>query len=188
MKKITTISLAVVAAIALGGCNLFQVTETMDIADMTLSSMAFEADGRIPAEHAKEGVEGGKNTPIPYSWSEAPEGTKSFALTIIDPHQVARDWVHLITIDIPSNVTEVYSATSSYDPSSGELTNSYGEVGYGGPKPPAGTGNHPYVGTIYALDIESLPIKGKVSEAEFLDAVDGHVLAKGSYTGYFSQD
>ena len=146
----------IIAALVFVGLTIFNREEPINLpeeSEMQLTTDAYENEGRIPVAHTR--VEGGEDTPIPFKWEGAPAETMSFALTIIDPHEVANDWVHLMVVNIPSNVSDVYTTTSSFDPSAGELTNSYGDQGYGGPRPPAGTGDHPYVATIYALDTES---------------------------------
>lgn len=56
-------------------------------------------------------------------------------------------------------------------------------MGYGGPQPPAGSGQHPYEATIYALDVTSLGLPARTSLADFERALAGHVLAEATYTG-----
>jgi hypothetical protein len=68
-----------------------------------------------------------------------------------------------------------------------ELKNSWGKPAYGGPQPPKGTGDHPYVTTVYALNIPKLDLKQNVSLTEFRKALEGKILAQGSVTGYYSQ-
>jgi Raf kinase inhibitor-like YbhB/YbcL family protein len=156
----------------------------------TLSSPAFSAGQQIPTRFAMQGVPGAANTSIPYVWSGAPATTKSFALVLIDTAPIARDWVHWAVVDIPptaSAIAEGASGTSAIPAGARELANTFGSLGYGGPKPPPGSGPHSYVATIYALDTPRLGITGAVSAASLARAFEGHVLAQATLTGHFER-
>lgn len=59
--------------------------------------------------------------------------------------------------------------------------------GYDGPCPPWNDSIvHHYHFTVYALDVESLGLSGTFGGPEALAAMEGHVLAKGSYMGTYS--
>ncbi len=65
------------------------------------------------------------------------------------------------------------------------MAGSYG--GYDGPCPPWNdTILHHYVFTVYALDTACLGLNGTFSCREALQAMEGHVLAEGSYTGTYT--
>lgn len=155
---------------------------------MILSSPAFSDGKRIPVVYARPAV-GGKNISPPLTWSEVPEGTKSLALAVIDPHPVARNWVHWMVVDIsPKTEGLAEGASGKIMPqNSKELVNSFGKPGYGGPQPPSGTGDHPYVFTLYALDVESLDLPKDTSLSQFLEVLQGYMLAESSLTGYFGR-
>lgn len=68
-----------------------------------------------------------------------------------------------------------------------ELRNTFGSIGYGGPQPPVGTGAHPYVATLYALDIDRLNVETGASIERVLQEIDGHVLASETCTGRFGR-
>ena len=155
---------------------------------MKVWSPAFKDGGRIPVKYVMPGA-GGQNISPPLNWSGAPKETKSFALLCIDPHPVARNWVHWMVINIPKEVNSLPEGASgkAMPPGAKELKNSFGFVGYGGPQPPPGTGDHPYVFTIYALDVEELDLPEETDLSSFNRALSGHVLAKGSLTGYFGR-
>ncbi|HZL07043.1 MAG TPA: YbhB/YbcL family Raf kinase inhibitor-like protein, partial [Coriobacteriia bacterium] len=55
--------------------------------------------------------------------------------------------------------------------------------GYGGPQPPAGSGDHTYSIAVYAVDVASLDIEDKPAAADLRRALDGHVLASGTLDG-----
>ena len=59
--------------------------------------------------------------------------------------------------------------------------------GYDGPCPPWNDEIvHHYVFTVYALDIDSLPITGKFGGQEVRAAMQGHILAEASLTGTYT--
>ena len=60
-------------------------------------------------------------------------------------------------------------------------------LGYDGPCPPWNdTIPHHYVFTLYALDVEQLPVTGNFRAPEALNAMKGHVLAEAKLTGVYS--
>lgn len=155
---------------------------------MEINSPAFPDKGTIPVVHVMPGA-GGKNISVPLQWSQVPAGTKSLALAIVDPHPVAKNWVHWLVINIPPEISALAAGASRQAMPTGavELQNSFGDVGYGGPQPPRGTGDHPYVATLYALNVASLDLPPKTSLAAFHQALEGKVLATATVTGMFGR-
>ena len=149
------------------------------------------AMARIPLVHAHGSVKGGGNVSPEFRWSDPPASTKSFALAIVDPHPVACHWVHWLVVDIPfrDRALPKGSSRSSLLPAGvRELINSFGERGYGGPAPPAGSGEHPYVATLYALSVERLSVGADVPLSKFLREIDGRVVEEASVRGCLSDD
>jgi Raf kinase inhibitor-like YbhB/YbcL family protein len=181
MKRLLTLSLSfsmVFSLAAIGfGEGIFQLT-----------SSAFKDGSTIPIKYVMSDI-GGSNASIPLSWNNPPEGTKSFALSMIDPHPVANDWVHWMAINIPSATMSLEEGASrkKMPPGSQELLNSYGDRGYGGPRPPKGSGRHPYVITVYSLSIEKIDLDAKASLSAFRQAIGGKVLGEAKLTGFFQQ-
>jgi len=68
-----------------------------------------------------------------------------------------------------------------------ELQNSFAETGYGGPQPPRGSGDHPYVFTLYALSVEKLDLGGNTSLAAFKKALEGKILGSATITGKYGR-
>ncbi len=161
---------------------------TASAASMQLQSPAFADKGKIPSQFARQEA-GGRNTSIPLKWSSAPEGTKSFALSIVDQHPVARKWVHWIVVNIPPNVTSLPEGASGRNLPAGaaEVKNSFGTLGYGGPQPPRGTGPHQYLVTIYALKTAKLGLRENATLADFQNAIKGQVLQEASISGLYEQ-
>ena len=155
---------------------------------MEISSAAFKDGDKIPMQYVMPGA-GGKNISVPLAWRNAPPGTKSFALSMVDPHPVAQNWVHWLVINIPANVASLEEGVSGKRMPHGsiELKNSFGEIGYGGPQPPKGTGDHPYVFTLYALGVEKLDLGTNVSLFAFKKALDEKTLRSATITGKFGR-
>jgi hypothetical protein len=155
---------------------------------MQITTPAYQHQEQIPKKYVMPGA-GGDNASVPFSWSEAPADAKSFALSMIDPHPVANNWIHWLVINIPADVTSLDEGASGSSMPAGakELANSFGKPGYGGPQPPKGTGEHPYVTTVYALSVESLDLGDKASLDEFKSALEGKVLDQAEVTGVFEQ-
>jgi len=155
---------------------------------MEISSTAFKDGAAIPIQYAMVAA-GGRNTSIPLTWKNAPPGTKSFALSMVDPHPVAQNWVHWFVVNIPASATSLPEGASRKNMPSGsvELKNSFGDVGYGGPQPPKGSGKHPYVVTLYALSVEKLDLAANSSLAAFKKALEGKVIQSASVTGNYER-
>lgn len=190
-----TVSLVAVAfaLTATAGCSApgsNQQTPSAGVGETTsmkLESPAFDNGGPIPLKYANTGVPGGENISIPYSWADAPEGTKSFALLLVDTHPAARQWVHWMVVDIPADATSLPEGASLGPLPDGtrELPNSFGTLGYGGPQPPAGTSAHQYRATLYALDTAKLEIPEDPRLPDFMKAVSAHTLAEARWAGVF---
>jgi Raf kinase inhibitor-like YbhB/YbcL family protein len=156
---------------------------------MKITSTAFQHGSPIPVKYTYHGVNGGKNISLPFQWNDFPRNTKSFALSIVDPHPVAKNWVHWFVIDIPATATALAEGDSqrSMPHKCRELLNTYGSLGYGGPEPPMGSGEHPYVVTLYALDVPTLGLSEMTTLNDFTRALHGKVIATASMTGTFER-
>jgi Raf kinase inhibitor-like YbhB/YbcL family protein len=104
----------------------------------------------------------GNNESPQLSWSNAPTGTKSFAITMYDPDAPAGSgfW-HWVVVDIPSSVLELKrgagnSKTAVSPSGSLQSMNDTGAAGYQGPCPGEGEAPHRYLITVYALKVEKL--------------------------------
>lgn len=168
--------------------SLLLTTTAQGDAAMQLTSTAFQDGGKIPQQYVMPGA-GGQNISLPLAWSGAPGGTRSFALSIVDPHPVANNWVHWLVINIPAEATTLPAGASGKNMPAGavELHNSWGKPAYGGPQPPKGTGDHPYVTTIYALNVPKLDLKPNAGLGTFLKALEGKILGQASLTGYYGR-
>ena len=147
------------------------------------------ADGKsIPTKYANTGVAGGKNISQQLSWANTPTGAKSFAVACIDRHPIARNWIHWLVVDIPTDVMEIAEGASkskNMPRGSKELMNSFGTLGWGGQQPPPGSGPHKYEFILYALDTK-LALDVGVSKDEVIKAMDGHILVQAPLVGEYT--
>src|SRR5699024_1527675 len=104
---------------------------------------------------------GGEDISPHLAWSGAPEGTRSYAVTVYDPDApTASGFWHWAAYNIPANVTELPGGASRSALPDGavELRNDGGTVGYIGAAPPAGHGPHRYYVVVHAVDVETLEV------------------------------
>ncbi len=156
---------------------------------LTVTSSAYEDGDPMPARLADASVQGGENLSPPLSWEGAPEGAGAFAVLIVDRHPVANDYVHWMVVDIPPRVDSLPEGASGDSMPAGtrELRNTAGGRGYAGPRPPQGTGDHPYEVTVYALDTETAGLPEDASLDDFAAMTEDHALAAGGLTGTFAR-
>lgn len=135
----------------------------------------------------------GDNISPALEWKGAPEGTKSYAVTLYDPDApTGSGWWHWVIFNIPANVTGL--AVGAGDPQSGKAPagsiqsmTDFGKRGYGGPCPPAGDKPHHYEFTVYALKTAKLPLDGNASGAMVGFYLHGNLLGKAVLTAPYSR-
>jgi Raf kinase inhibitor-like YbhB/YbcL family protein len=154
------------------------------LSDLELVSSAFQQRSNIPTKHTGEG----DDVSPQLSWSNVPEGTQSFALICHDPDAPlvtpgAYGFVHWVLYNIPASVTELAEGDENY--TSGE--SNFGQVGYGGPMPPAGHGVHHYFFWILALDAETTLPAG-LSMEELLKEIEPTVIGMNRLVGTYLRD
>jgi Raf kinase inhibitor-like YbhB/YbcL family protein len=121
------------------------------------------------------------------------------------------DFFHWVLVDLPASLTTIqagefsHAVTARGKPgpqaahSSRQGVNNYTDwfagdhdmsgdyYGYDGPCPPWNDEIvHHYVFTVYALDVERLPLEGRFGGPEVRAALQGHVLAQASLTGTYT--
>jgi Raf kinase inhibitor-like YbhB/YbcL family protein len=143
---------------------------------MKISSKDFQHKGMIPKKFTCDDDDISPHL----EWSDVSSGTKSFALTCIDPDapMPGEGWVHWIVINIPPSVREIPQG----GPVPGELvTNDFGREPYGGPCPPSGT--HRYYFTLSALSVAKLEgVKRKNFLKKIQDVTIDSAIIMGKYS------
>ena len=129
------------------------------------------------------------------SWSGAPSGTKSFAITAYDPDApTGSGFWHWVVINIPPSTTSLPKGAGD-EKGKGmpkgviQARNDTGAYGYAGPCPPQGDKPHHYTFTVFAVDSDKLPFaKDKtVTPAVVGFALHFHTLGKASFTALYGR-
>jgi Raf kinase inhibitor-like YbhB/YbcL family protein len=168
-------------------------------AQMTISSAEISDGSTIKNEQvlneaAGFGCKGGNVSPS-LTWSGAPSGTKSFAVTAYDPDApTGSGFWHWVVVNIPASTTALPKGAG--DPKGKgmpkgvvQARNDTGAYGYAGPCPPQGDKPHHYIFTVFAVDADKLPFaKDKtVTPAVAGFALHFHMLGEASFTGLYGR-
>ena len=129
----------------------------------------------------------GENISPELQWKNAPEGTKSFALTLYDPDApTGSGWRHWSVFNIPSDWTSLpKNGSNNFGYGIVELANDAGLKGFIGAFPPKDDMPHRYIFTLYALN-EVLDLPGSISPAVLGFNLNGKVLATAELTAYYN--
>ena len=135
----------------------------------------------------------GNNLSPQLSWSNVPDGTRSFALTCFDPDApTGSGFWHWVVANIPADVRSL--PLGAGDPASGkmpagglEVRTDFGKPGYGGPCAPEGHNVHRYLFTVHAVSLTSLPVTADTSAAIVGFYLNFHTLEKATIIGMFKR-
>lgn len=158
----------------------------------TLSSKTLGGQATINEEFNGFGCVGNNISPE-LSWANAPEATKSYAVTMYDPDApTGSGWWHWLVFNIPADVTQLVpdagNLTSGLAPKGAiQSVTDYGAKGYGGPCPPEGHGLHQYIITVYALDTDNLGLTADTNAAVVGYNLGNHTLAKATIVAYYKR-
>jgi Raf kinase inhibitor-like YbhB/YbcL family protein len=134
------------------------------------------------------GVPGGKDVSPQLSWSGAPEGTRSYAVTVYDPDApTGSGFWHWAVADIPATVTELAAgagdeAGSGLPEGAFQLPNDAGMARFIGAAPPAGHGRHRYFIVVHALGVETIGVPAEATPAFLGFTMSGHILGRAVIT------
>ncbi|RNF71994.1 YbhB/YbcL family Raf kinase inhibitor-like protein [Marinomonas rhizomae] len=155
MKKVFLMTAALSGLVSMSS-NAFELT-SQDIQEGQKIPHAFEFNSF--------GCNGDNKSPQ-LEWSDAPKGTKSYAITVYDPDAPSGSgWWHWSAFNIPASVTSLVQGADLTKLGATELKSDYGSVGFGGFCPPKGDNMHRYQFTVWALPVEKLDLSADVSAA-----------------------
>jgi Raf kinase inhibitor-like YbhB/YbcL family protein len=140
-----------------------------------LHSPAFDDGQEMAQKYGKKA----ENVSPPLDWEGAPEGTRSFALSFVDLHPVARDYVHWLVADISPQLSSLSEGAASKPSGWTEIKP------YVGPFPPSGT--HDYEFTLYALPNDTLGLQPGAALEAFRRAAEQRSLATATLIGKFTK-
>lgn len=150
---------------------------------------SFQPNSTIPFNNTAYG----KNISPDLVWTNAPRGTRSFVLMMEDPDSLSpKPFAHWLMANIPAHITRLASNLPNEEKNASDFDGHQGaghtaKTGYFGPKPPADGLTHRYHFQIFALDTK-LNLPSGYNRQALLDAMKGHVLAKGQIIGTFKRD
>jgi len=149
------------------------------MADLDLSSPAFDDGERIPAKYGYTE----DNVSPPLEIGDVPSVAESLLLVVDDPdakEPAGRVWDHWLCWSIPPDTESVPEGSTPAGATEGQ--NDYGGSGWGGPNPP--DREHTYRFLLYALntDIELGP---EATKDDLYDAASGNMVGKAELTGTY---
>jgi hypothetical protein len=121
-------------------------------------------------------------------WSDAPAGTKTFALIVDDPDAPVGTWVHWVIYNIPGTARALAGAVEKKEQladGSRQGRNDFHKTGYDGPCPPPGKA-HRYFFKLYALSAE-LTLAPGAKKYELESAMGPSVLAQAEWMGRYQR-
>jgi Raf kinase inhibitor-like YbhB/YbcL family protein len=155
---------------------------------LAVRSTSFAPNGLMGFHHTAYG----KNQSPTLRWSKAPRGTKSFVLMMEDPDALnPKPFAHWLVANISPKQTMLRGGLGEGDrlpqiPGAMQGAGHTGKVGYFGPKPPADGLAHHYHFQIFALNTR-LKLPSGFNRQALLDAMRGHVIAKGEIVGQYKR-
>lgn len=130
------------------------------------------------------GVPGGQDVSPQLSWSGAPDGTKSYAVTVYDPDApTGSGFWHWVVANVPSRVRELPEGAgdetgSGLPEGAVQYRNDAGQARFLGAAPPAGHGQHRYFIVVYAVDVEDIGVPPDASPALVGFNLFGHTAGR----------
>jgi Raf kinase inhibitor-like YbhB/YbcL family protein len=175
------------------GLSLFG-SSAANAQSMSLASTDLKEGATIANEQVFKGFgcTGGNVSPA-LSWSGAPSGTKSFAVTMYDPDApTGSGWWHWVAFNIPPATTSLPKgagdARKKLMPKGAiQSRTDYGASGYGGPCPPPGDHPHRYLFTVFAVKADKFDVKPDTSAAVVGFNLHFNTLAKAQIMGLFKR-
>lgn len=152
---------------------------SVSINELAVSSPAFATGARLDDRFAREG---GDVQP-PLRVEGIPREAKELAIICHDPDApLPYGFTHWLLYGVPPEVVEI--PENKGDKMFRPGPNDFGTIGYGGPRPPIGHGNHHYYFWVYALDTI---VTGELSRELFLSRYHSNVIEQNRIVGTYSR-
>ncbi|WP_409521705.1 YbhB/YbcL family Raf kinase inhibitor-like protein [Pantoea sp.] len=131
----------------------------------------------------------GENVSPALSWSNAPAGTRSFALMITDPvGGKGLGVTHLVAYNIAADRTSFAQGELAKGTGYTGGKNSPGTTRYYGPCPPVGSGVHHYNFVLVATDLPPDQLPAGLTHDALVAKLKGHALGAATIVGRFTND
>jgi Raf kinase inhibitor-like YbhB/YbcL family protein len=152
------------------------------LAPLLMETDAFPDGGLVPMKYAARG----ENVQPGFRFSNAPEGTVSYAIIFHDLDVAiggaTGDVLHWLAWNIPASAGGI--PEGGLPEGSVQGRNLMGQNVYMGPGAPPGPRDHHYVFELYALNA-TLDLPATAGRDELIAAMEGKVVAKAAYVGRF---
>ena len=181
-------NLAAATGLALATWGMGGVANAAD--PFTLSSTTFKDGTMMPKKVANKNPQNpncvGDNVSPQLSWSGVPDGTKSFAFTMVDPEGRGGLGVfHWVAYGIPANVTSFAEGEVSKESDKYVGRKSTQGVGYfSGPCTPPGSPHH-YTYMVIATDLDAKELPPGLTLPELQAKLAGHAKGAAGLVGLF---
>ena len=135
----------------------------------------------------------GENISPALSWENAPNSTKSFAVTVYDPDApTGSGWWHWVVFNLSEKVHALKGNAGNIDKKlapkgSIQSITDFGKAGFGGACNTKRDKPHAYIFTVYALDVAKLDLNSNSPPAMVGYFLNQHSLAKASLISYYGR-
>tara|TARA_B100002003_G_scaffold18510_1_gene15293 strand:- start:493 stop:1173 length:681 start_codon:yes stop_codon:yes gene_type:complete len=166
-----------------GGSNtMFFDAKLSKLGEIEFSSPAFKTGDLIPTKFTCYG----DDLFPPLRWSDVPGNSRSIAIIMDDTYlsnKIVRHWsiynIPIATLSLKPALLSRQQIENTFM----QAENDFEHYGYTGPCPPTGE-EHEYVFFIYALS-QPLDLSGKSGPTQLTNAMQGYVIAYGSFSGRY---
>jgi len=144
---------------------------------MRITSHAFTEGGKIPDKYTKYG----ENRIPPIHFEEVPPTARSLAVIVEDPDATRGTFNHWLLFNMDPKVADIKEDCVPVMATQGR--NDFGEIEYGGPKPPSG--EHRYFFKAFALDTV-LPLTRGSGREQLEREMKDHVVDQATLMGKYA--
>lgn len=162
--------------------------------EFSLSSPQVSNGAYVPKQQVYNGFGcSGDNVSPALSWANPPVGTQSFAVTVYDPDApTGSGWWHWVIFNIPATIDALPVGAGTVDghlapEGSVQSRTDFGTDGYGGPCPPVGDTPHRYRFTVYALNVDKLPLTSDAMPEMVGYYIHQHMLGDAQITALYGR-
>jgi len=141
------------------------ILESKDFKNNEFMDKKFTCDGEDFSPHLR--------------WSDPPEGTKSYAISVTRPDSSLGEISHWFIYNIPQDINEIEQDGRAPGI---EVENDFCTLNYEGPN--ATEGIHKYIFRIYALDIEKL---NRLNKQNFKRMIRNHTIEYAELIGLYER-
>jgi len=189
LRSLSTFSLAL--TVLLGGCSSVAPAGT---SKFRLTSSNITSGARLDSKYEFQGFGcSGQGISPALSWSDPPEGTRSYAVTVYDPDApTGSGWWHWVVVNIPASVNGLQGGAGkegnvALPMGAEQVRNDFGAASWGGVCPPPGDSAHRYIFTVFALKADRLDLPRNATAALAGFMINSQTIAKATVTATYAR-